>query len=86
MISMQMRPEKGYRSRAYFKIEEIQTKDKLLKPGMTVVDLELHLVGGLSMRLRFSVNKGKWLLVICYPWIRLRALASYKVIFAMMLY
>lgn len=30
---------KGYRSRAIFKIEEIQTKDKLLKPGMTVVDL-----------------------------------------------
>ena len=31
--------KKGYRSRAIFKIEEIQTKDKLLKPGMTVVDL-----------------------------------------------
>ncbi|KLV04439.1 23S rRNA methyltransferase [Photobacterium aquae] len=31
--------KKGYRSRAIFKIEEIQQKDKLLKPGMTVVDL-----------------------------------------------
>lgn len=31
--------KKGYRSRALFKIEEIQQKDKLLKPGMTVVDL-----------------------------------------------
>nr|WP_086940471.1 23S rRNA (uridine(2552)-2'-O)-methyltransferase RlmE [Thaumasiovibrio occultus] len=31
--------KKGYRSRAIFKIEEIQAKDKLLKPGMTVVDL-----------------------------------------------
>ncbi|UXI00818.1 23S rRNA (uridine(2552)-2'-O)-methyltransferase RlmE [Photobacterium sp. TY1-4] len=31
--------KKGYRSRAIFKIEEIQHKDKLLKPGMTVVDL-----------------------------------------------
>ncbi|EJO3994904.1 23S rRNA (uridine(2552)-2'-O)-methyltransferase RlmE [Vibrio vulnificus] len=30
---------KGYRSRAIFKLEEIQQKDKLLKPGMTVVDL-----------------------------------------------
>ncbi len=40
MISMPMRPErKAIVSRAYFKIEEIQTKDKLLKPGMTVVDL-----------------------------------------------
>ncbi|WP_059122609.1 23S rRNA (uridine(2552)-2'-O)-methyltransferase RlmE [Vibrio sp. MEBiC08052] len=31
--------KKGYRSRAIFKLEEIQGKDKLLKPGMTVVDL-----------------------------------------------
>ncbi len=29
----------GLRSRAVFKIEEIQDKDNLLKPGMTVVDL-----------------------------------------------
>lgn len=29
----------GLRSRAVFKIDEIQGKDKLLKPGMTVVDL-----------------------------------------------
>lgn len=31
--------KKGYRSRAIFKLEEIQGKDKLLKSGMTVVDL-----------------------------------------------
>ncbi|MEI8634241.1 23S rRNA (uridine(2552)-2'-O)-methyltransferase RlmE [Vibrio sp. PP-XX7] len=31
--------KKGYRSRAIFKLEEIQSKDKLLKSGMTVVDL-----------------------------------------------
>jgi 23S rRNA (uridine2552-2'-O)-methyltransferase len=29
----------GYRSRAVFKLEEIQKKDRLLKPGMSVVDL-----------------------------------------------
>lgn len=29
----------GYRSRAVFKLKEIQEKDRLLKPGMTVVDL-----------------------------------------------
>ena len=29
----------GYRSRASFKLLEIHQKDKLLKPGMTVVDL-----------------------------------------------
>ncbi|MBV7387795.1 23S rRNA (uridine(2552)-2'-O)-methyltransferase RlmE [Pasteurellaceae bacterium TAE3-ERU1] len=27
------------RSRAYFKLDELQSKDKLFKPGMTVVDL-----------------------------------------------
>jgi 23S rRNA (uridine2552-2'-O)-methyltransferase len=31
--------KRGYRSRAVFKLEEIQQKDKLIKPGMTVVDL-----------------------------------------------
>ncbi|USD38454.1 MULTISPECIES: 23S rRNA (uridine(2552)-2'-O)-methyltransferase RlmE [Ferrimonas] len=31
--------KKGLRSRAVFKLEEIQGKDKLLKPGMSVVDL-----------------------------------------------
>ncbi len=31
--------KRGYRSRAFFKLEEIQQKDKLLKPGMTIVDL-----------------------------------------------
>ena len=29
----------GYRSRALFKLKEIQDRDHLLKPGMTVVDL-----------------------------------------------
>src|SRR4030095_12991613 len=31
--------EEGWRSRAVFKLEEIQKSDRLLKPGMTVVDL-----------------------------------------------
>ncbi len=29
----------GYRSRAVFKLQEIQTRDRLLHPGMTVIDL-----------------------------------------------
>jgi 23S rRNA (uridine2552-2'-O)-methyltransferase len=29
----------GYRSRAVYKLEEIQRKDRILRPGMTVVDL-----------------------------------------------
>ena len=31
--------EAGYRSRALFKLEDIQRTDRILKPGMTVVDL-----------------------------------------------
>lgn len=31
--------ELGYRSRASFKLLEIQEKDRLIKPGMTVIDL-----------------------------------------------
>ncbi len=29
----------GYRSRAVYKLEEIQEKDRILRPGMTIVDL-----------------------------------------------
>ncbi|WP_026958547.1 23S rRNA (uridine(2552)-2'-O)-methyltransferase RlmE [Aliagarivorans taiwanensis] len=36
---VQQAQKQGLRSRAVFKIEEIQQKDKLLKSGMTVVDL-----------------------------------------------
>ena len=31
--------EQGYRSRAVFKLMEIQARDRILKPGMTVIDL-----------------------------------------------
>ncbi|MFO1431071.1 MAG: 23S rRNA (uridine(2552)-2'-O)-methyltransferase RlmE [Candidatus Competibacteraceae bacterium] len=31
--------EQGYRSRAVFKLMEIQSRDRILKPGMTVIDL-----------------------------------------------
>ncbi len=36
---VQMAQKQGLRSRAVFKIDEIQSKDKLIKQGMTVVDL-----------------------------------------------
>ena len=29
----------GYRSRAVYKLEEIQKKDRILRPGMTIIDL-----------------------------------------------
>ncbi len=31
--------KEGYRSRAVYKLQEIQERDKILKPGMTIVDL-----------------------------------------------
>lgn len=36
---VQQAQKQGLRSRAVFKLDEIQQRDKLLKPGMTVVDL-----------------------------------------------
>lgn len=36
---VQKAQKQGWRSRAVFKLEEIQQKDKLVRPGMTVVDL-----------------------------------------------
>lgn len=36
---VQQAQKKGLRSRAVFKLEEIQQRDQLLRPGMTIVDL-----------------------------------------------
>ncbi|HHZ88182.1 MAG TPA: 23S rRNA (uridine(2552)-2'-O)-methyltransferase RlmE [Chromatiaceae bacterium] len=38
-IFVQRARKQGYRSRAVYKLEEIQKKDKILKPGTVVVDL-----------------------------------------------
>jgi 23S rRNA (uridine2552-2'-O)-methyltransferase len=36
---VKMAQQQGYRSRACFKLLEIQQKDRILRPGMTVIDL-----------------------------------------------
>jgi 23S rRNA (uridine2552-2'-O)-methyltransferase len=36
---VKMAQAQGYRSRAVFKLKEIQEKDQLIKPGMNIVDL-----------------------------------------------
>lgn len=36
---VKMAQAQGYRSRAVFKLKEIQDKDRLIKPGMNIVDL-----------------------------------------------
>ena len=41
----------GYRSRACYKLLEMQDKDKLIKPGMTVIDLGSAPVAGHRLQL-----------------------------------
>ena len=36
---VKMAQAQGYRSRAVFKLKEIQEKDQLIKPGMNIIDL-----------------------------------------------
>ncbi len=51
--------KKGLRSRAWFKLDEIQQGDKLFKPGMTVVDLGAA-PGGWSQFVATQIgNKGR---------------------------
>jgi 23S rRNA (uridine2552-2'-O)-methyltransferase len=50
--------QKGYRSRAAFKLIEIQKKDKIIKPNMTVIDLGAA-PGGWSQVL------SEWIWMIC---------------------
>lgn len=49
----------GYRSRAAFKLEEIQQKDKLIKPGMSVVDLGAAPGGWSQVARQYCGDKGK---------------------------
>ena len=51
--------KRGFRSRAAFKIEEIQEKDKLIRPGMTVVDLGAAPGGWSQVAVKLAGDKGK---------------------------
>ena len=56
---VKMAQTQGYRSRAVFKLKEIQEKDKFIKPGMNVIDLGAA-PGGWSQYVRPLVGqKGK---------------------------
>ena len=56
---VQQAQKKGLRSRAWFKLEEIQKSDKLFKPGVTVVDLGAA-PGGWSQYVASLIgNKGR---------------------------
>lgn len=51
--------EDGYRSRAAYKLIEIQKKDKVIKPGMTVVDLGAAPGGWSQLLAEWVGHKGK---------------------------
>ena len=51
--------EEGWRSRAAFKLEEIQRTDRILRPGMTVVDLGAAPGGWSQFAARTLAGKGR---------------------------
>lgn len=51
--------EEGWRSRAVFKLEEIHKSDRLLKPGMTIVDLGAAPGGWSQYAARLLDGKGR---------------------------
>jgi 23S rRNA (uridine2552-2'-O)-methyltransferase len=51
--------DEGWRSRAAFKLEEIQKSDRLLRPGMTVVDLGAAPGGWSQFVARALAGKGR---------------------------
>lgn len=66
---VQQAQKKGLRSRARFKLDEIQQSDKLFKPGMTVVDLGAARVVGHNMWSPKLAAKAASSLAIFYLWI-----------------
>ena len=56
---VQQAQKKGLRSRAWFKLDEIQQGDKLFKPGMTVVDLGAAPGGWSQYVVQQIGNKGR---------------------------
>lgn len=51
--------EAGFRSRAVFKLEEIQRTDRIIKPGMTLVDLGAAPGGWSQLAARLLHGKGR---------------------------
>ena len=56
---VQQAKKKGFRSRAWFKLEEIQQGDNIFKPGMTVVDLGAAPGGWSQYVVQQLGNKGR---------------------------
>lgn len=57
----------GYRSRAIYKLQEIQERDRLFKPGMTVIDLGAAPGGWAQLLTRLVGKKGRVLALDLLP-------------------
>ncbi|MEW5250009.1 23S rRNA (uridine(2552)-2'-O)-methyltransferase RlmE [Microbulbifer discodermiae] len=51
--------QQGYRSRASYKLQELQQKDRLIRPGMTVVDLGAAPGGWSQVAMELVGHKGR---------------------------
>lgn len=51
--------QEGYRSRAVYKLQELQERDKLFKPGMTVIDLGASPGGWSQLVVNLVGKKGR---------------------------
>lgn len=56
---MKQARQAGYRSRAVFKLEEIQRSDRLIRPGMTIVDLGAAPGGWSQLAARLLNGRGR---------------------------
>ena len=66
-VYVKLAQAQGYRSRAVFKLKEIQEKDKFIKPGMVVIDLGAA-PGGWSQYVRpILAKKGKLIALDILP-------------------
>ena len=59
--------EQGWRSRAVFKLEEIQRSDRLIRPGMTIVDLGAAPGGWSQFAARVLDGRGRVLALDLLP-------------------
>lgn len=57
----------GYRSRAVYKLEEINIRDRLLRPGLTVVDLGAAPGGWSQLAVKLIKPKGRLIAVDLLP-------------------
>ena len=58
-LYVQRARQEGYRSRAVYKLREIQEKDRIFRPGMTVVDLGAAPGGWSQFASRYVTAKGR---------------------------